>query len=111
MKKCAITGEKIESGVVVDPAELERLKKEVIRLRDENRKLNEFVKKFKRDFTEPDKLYIHISDLDNEMHHIKEQKCRVCGCTENHACPGGCYWVEWDLCSKCVGKEAENYEG
>jgi hypothetical protein len=32
--------------------------------------------------------------------------CRVCGCTDDHACPGGCYWVEDDLCSQCVGKEA-----
>lgn len=33
------------------------------------------------------------------------QKCRVCGCTENHACPGGCYWIEPDLCSECVDPE------
>ncbi|MCK9435726.1 MAG: hypothetical protein M0Q12_00795 [Synergistaceae bacterium] len=31
--------------------------------------------------------------------------CRVCGCTDNHACEGGCYWVEEDLCSACEGKE------
>jgi protein gp37 len=31
--------------------------------------------------------------------------CRVCGCTENNACEGGCWWVEDDLCSSCVGKE------
>jgi hypothetical protein len=34
-----------------------------------------------------------------------EQKCRVCGCKDNNACEGGCYWVEPDLCSKC----AENF--
>ena len=28
--------------------------------------------------------------------------CRVCGCTQRRACPGGCSWVEWDLCSACV---------
>lgn len=28
--------------------------------------------------------------------------CRVCGCTDDRACPGGCYWVEADLCSVCV---------
>jgi len=32
----------------------------------------------------------------------KERKCRVCGCTEDRACPGGCYWVEPDLCSRCA---------
>ncbi len=34
-----------------------------------------------------------------------EQKCRVCGCTWTNGCPAGCYWVEEDLCSECVGKE------
>lgn len=30
------------------------------------------------------------------------QKCRVCGCTDFNACPGGCWWVEADLCSACA---------
>jgi hypothetical protein len=29
--------------------------------------------------------------------------CRVCGCTDNTPCEGGCHWVEDDLCSACVG--------
>lgn len=29
------------------------------------------------------------------------RSCRHCGCTDDRACSGGCYWVEWDLCSKC----------
>lgn len=28
--------------------------------------------------------------------------CRVCGCTDRHGCPEGCWWVEDDLCSACV---------
>lgn len=28
--------------------------------------------------------------------------CRVCGCTEERACEGGCSWVEPDLCSACA---------
>jgi hypothetical protein len=32
--------------------------------------------------------------------------CRVCGCTDSHACPGGCHWVEVDLCSACAEKAA-----
>lgn len=32
------------------------------------------------------------------------RKCRVCGCTDDRACPEGCYWVEADLCSECVDK-------
>lgn len=27
--------------------------------------------------------------------------CRHCGCTDDRACEGGCYWVEPDLCSAC----------
>jgi len=33
---------------------------------------------------------------------IDERKCRVCGCTQNNACPGGCYWVDDDLCNRCA---------
>ncbi len=29
------------------------------------------------------------------------QTCRKCGCADHQACPGGCYWVEDDLCSAC----------
>jgi hypothetical protein len=34
--------------------------------------------------------------------------CRVCGCTEERACAGGCWWVDdgpggGDLCSACAG--------
>lgn len=35
----------------------------------------------------------------------EKRVCRVCGCTWNNACPGGCYWVEFDLCSECVDKD------
>lgn len=31
-----------------------------------------------------------------------DRKCRVCGCDHFHPCPGGCYWVEEDLCSACA---------
>ena len=36
----------------------------------------------------------------------REQTCRVCGCTQWDPCPGGCSWVEEDLCSNpdCVKK-------
>lgn len=29
-------------------------------------------------------------------------RCRVCGCTDVDACPNGCSWVEYDLCSVCA---------
>jgi hypothetical protein len=28
--------------------------------------------------------------------------CRVCGCTDQNACAGGCGWIEPDLCSLCA---------
>lgn len=33
--------------------------------------------------------------------------CRLCGCTENRACDGGCWWVDdpadlGPLCSTCL---------
>ncbi len=27
--------------------------------------------------------------------------CRVCGCTDEAACAGGCSWAEPGLCSQC----------
>ena len=33
---------------------------------------------------------------------MTERKCRKCGCTDDRACNGGCYWVEEDLCSSCL---------
>ncbi|MBA4688585.1 MAG: hypothetical protein H2184_15645 [Candidatus Galacturonibacter soehngenii] len=38
---------------------------------------------------------------DEECIHDGNQKCRVCGCNFFHACPGGCWWIEDDLCSSC----------
>lgn len=31
------------------------------------------------------------------------QRCRGCGCSDHDACPGGCSWIEPDLCSRCAG--------
>jgi len=28
--------------------------------------------------------------------------CRGCGCTKNKPCPGGCWWVEENLCDRCL---------
>jgi hypothetical protein len=37
-------------------------------------------------------------------------RCRVCGCTEDEPCEGGCQWVEdqleeGELCSRCADEE------
>lgn len=34
------------------------------------------------------------------------RSCRLCGCTDSAACPGGCSWVEADLCSACCDRLA-----
>lgn len=39
-----------------------------------------------------------------------EWKCSVCGCTDDHACPGGCYWVEPGLCSRCIKQRKSKEE-
>lgn len=54
-------------------------------------------------------LIIVFKALKSKFEFLKEKKCRVCGCTDIEACPGGCYWVEDDLCSECVetGEEIE----
>jgi acetyl esterase len=31
-----------------------------------------------------------------------ELPCRNCGCTDSHACAGGCSWTEPGLCSACT---------
>ena len=28
--------------------------------------------------------------------------CRECGCTDDRACEGGCFWALEDVCSRCV---------
>ncbi len=33
--------------------------------------------------------------------------CRVCGCTDDMGCEGGCSWVEEDLCSNCLDQVVE----
>ena len=39
---------------------------------------------------------------DKQFDHVR--CCRKCGCADLRACPGGCYWVADDLCSRCEGK-------
>lgn len=43
--------------------------------------------------------------LDEEGDELEVPCCRECGCTEFDPCPGGCFWVETDLCSVCVRLE------
>lgn len=42
----------------------------------------------------------------------KSNSCRVCGCTDNVSCKGGCAWVddEKTLCSRCQALAEEELE-
>lgn len=50
-------------------------------------------------------LFEFLIDLQQETDFLHRRVCRVCGCDDAHACDGGCEWVQFDLCSRCVGKE------
>ncbi len=38
------------------------------------------------------------------MSTLTKHECRICGCTEDHACPGGCGWADktHTLCTGCA---------
>ena len=35
---------------------------------------------------------------------VSKWVCKHCGCTENTPCPGGCFWVAPNLCSRCAAE-------
>lgn len=41
----------------------------------------------------------------NQFDALAVPTCRVCGCDDDHACPGGCRWTEADLCSACAAPD------
>jgi len=57
--------------------------------------------------SEVDRHHLVDEDLDEES---ELPTCRVCGCTDEEACEGGCHWVEdpdgmGELCSRCLPDE------
>jgi len=53
-----------------------------------------------RDSEVEDRILAIMKTIDEVVY--PEETCRVCGCTQERACPGGCYWVEPNLCSVCA---------
>jgi hypothetical protein len=45
-------------------------------------------------------LYLPRDALLQAWHGVRS--CMACGCTDDRACPGGCYWVGPALCSECA---------
>ena len=43
--------------------------------------------------------------------YVDPMKCRICGCDDMHACPGGCWWMAEELCSQCFEKLVETWRG
>ncbi|MBF6560506.1 MAG: hypothetical protein IVW56_09465 [Candidatus Binataceae bacterium] len=37
---------------------------------------------------------------------VDDRQCRICGCTDERTCAGGCHWVAPGLCSRCAGAAA-----
>jgi hypothetical protein len=35
------------------------------------------------------------------------RQCRICGCTDDEACPGGCSWSQPEICSTCGDRDQE----
>lgn len=36
------------------------------------------------------------------MGEFKRMKCKYCGCTDEKACTGGCFWAKPEVCSNCL---------
>lgn len=51
--------------------------------------------------------YIHDREkLGEILCHLQKEKmkCMFCGCTADHACPGGCSWAAPNVCSRCTDR-------
>lgn len=48
------------------------------------------------EFGESDKTTAADAEAEETQH------CRICGCTNDRGCPGGCSWIEDDLCDRCA---------
>jgi hypothetical protein len=53
---------------------------------------------------EPEKS-LRIAQAEELVDQALTRVCEICGCTDDAACSGGCYWLEPGLCSRC-GEEA-----
>jgi hypothetical protein len=55
-----------------------------------------------------------VAEADGEVELVTQaelagMRCRVCGCTNSQPCQGApCFWVEPNLCSRCVASLAES---
>lgn len=47
-------------------------------------------------------LPVQLRILGGRIMPTNERRCAECGCVEERACEGGCYWVSPTLCSGCA---------
>ena len=58
-----------------------------------------------RELCETALYYMRLAEIpEHSESGEKPGVCRVCGCTQDRSCDGGCFRVEADLCSRCVGE-------
>jgi hypothetical protein len=36
-------------------------------------------------------------------------RCKACGCSNARACPGGCFWVDDNKCSRCFDADGRPF--
>jgi hypothetical protein len=56
-------------------------------------------------------LGLDDEEIDSAVDEAQQPSCRICACTQERACAGGCSWAEPDLCSRCVGKTEPEHDG
>ncbi|HEX2938874.1 MAG TPA: hypothetical protein VHO66_08145 [Ruminiclostridium sp.] len=94
--KIQFNGYKSDWVHCTDDTTLEAAMVEVMQWNEQRNRLK--VNEAERIQIENKQLKAVISQFDPEFFN---RKCRVCGCTWNHACQGGCHWVADNLCSRC----------
>lgn len=55
--------------------------------------------------------YVELIEFEREQGLVDSDQpvCVICGCTDDAGCPGGCFWVLDNLCSRCLVTLAMQY--
>lgn len=94
-KRCTRTGDYVKSAADLFGERSDKDWNKALEIADE------LLDKYMND---REKLAAILAKCQNE-----KMKCMVCGCTYDHACPGGCAWIAPNLCSKCADRVKGNH--